>query len=248
MSLSAFVMLLAMAIACLTAPTPGFAALINYEFDNGTALCYTMLPVDCFSASANGIEFIAGTFTYDSANDLAENISVKLSGSFTTSPITLTGGPPQQTGAGFMAFADPNDHNKLPIIDIMFDLVPPNVGMNPLKEGIHADLSSLTLFTDNIGSIGQPEPGFPDDVRGGATPVASPEPTSLALIGAELALFLLRRRTYLGARNAPGNRARLGFPAHLAENISGLFSRLNEFFPAIRENGSGLVPLQCLAG
>src|SRR5262249_8303239 len=154
---------------------------------------------------------------------LAENISVKLSGSFTPSTITLTGGPPQQTGmpfgVGFMAFADPNDHSKLPIIDIIFDLVPP-VGMNPLKEGIHADLGGLTLFTNSIGSIGQPEPGFPDDVRGGATPVASPEPTSLALIGAALGLFLLGRRAYLGAHNAPGNRARLGFPAHLTENIS----------------------------
>jgi hypothetical protein len=189
-----------MAIAYLTAPTPGFAALINYEFDNGTALCYIMIPADCFSNVSSGvsvIESIAGTFTYDNVNNLAENISVKLSGFFggtPTSPITLTGGPPQQTGAGFMAFADPNDHSKLPIIDIEFDDVPLGSGMNPLKAGIHADLSGLTLFTNSLGSLGQPVPGFPDDVRGGATPVATPEPTSLALIGAALGLFLLRRR------------------------------------------------------
>jgi hypothetical protein len=191
MSLSPFVTLLAMAIAYLTVPTPGFAALINYEFDKGTALCYIEQPVDCFSSvGVNAIFSIAGTFTYDSANNLAENISVKLSGTGVPSPITLTGGPPQQTGAGFMAFADPNNHSTLPTIDIEFDEVG---GMNPLKEGIHADLSGLSLFTLFVSS-GFPQPGRPDDVRGGATPVATPEPTSLALIGAAIGLFLLRRR------------------------------------------------------
>jgi hypothetical protein len=171
------------ATACLAAPAPVSAALINYVFDPGTSAIFGK------DLATRATETITGSFTFDTGavpGGLPEtNITLRDSGSgpFHGGSITLTKG--QNTGVLGIK-ADNIDNNGFGTsVEIDFE--------HSLADGTHDDLGKmlrLTIMTSFLFNE------FADGVTGAVTPTPTPtpEPTSLALMAAALGLSLLVMR------------------------------------------------------
>jgi hypothetical protein len=182
------------ATACLAAPAPISAAVINYAFDEGTMACFGDVSETCTPGPSGGFtERIIGYFTFDTEaiNGPLPQVNFRLMGAGSGPPglpvdANLDDG--QNTGlcSIFCGIAADNGSGGTSV-EITFD--------HSLADGTPDALTNLFQLTVMIAnppvSFG---PEFSDGVTGGVTPFivgSVPEPTSIALMGVALALFLL---------------------------------------------------------
>jgi hypothetical protein len=170
------------AAACLAAPAPISAALINYVFDEGTAGCFG--PPTCSSDALRVT--VTGSFTVDTG---------ALAFPLPQVNITLTASPNGPLPGGPIATLMEGLRTSLSSIKADDGAGGTSVEINfahSLADGTHDDLAlpfGLVVIPSNPSNL--PFDDSATDVTGAVSPISAPEPTSLALMGVALAIFFL---------------------------------------------------------